>query len=479
MANSFYWYDLETSGLSPKWDRIVQFAGCRTDDQLNLLGDEYITYVDLPDDVLPNPNATLVTGITPAILKAQGIREVEALEKIAESMSTPGSCVVGYNNLRFDDEFIRYSFYRNFFDPYSREWKNGNSRWDLLDLVRATGALRREGINWPVDDDGLPVYKLEELTKSNDIEHGSAHDAMSDVRATIGLAKLIFDNHPKLFDYYFSLRHKRQVKKVLEPYGIKTCLHISGIYPRARYGVAPIISLARHPTNSNSIIVVDLASDVESLVSMTTQEISSRLYSTDLDQRLPIREIRINRCPFVVGFDVLTGENIERLGIDLKQVEDRAKMLRQPGIGQKVANAFEQSGGMSNSDPDAALYDGFLQEEDRSRCVSFHEQRKNGEFAKLDFNDGRLRVLSDRLKMRSFSEHARDSEKAEWVDWVRQKLLGEGEYLNLPKFESEIAQLRRETMLTEQKHRLLDELLEHASDIRAKYEIDDDLAMQG
>ena len=195
MANSFYWYDLETSGLSPKWDRIVQFAGCRTDAELNLLDDEYITYVSLPDDVLPNPNATLVTGITPSILESQGIREIDALRVISKSMSEPGTCVVGYNNLRFDDEFIRYSFYRNFLDPYSREWKNGNSRWDLLDLVRATGALRRDGINWPQDEEGLPVYKLEELTKHNQIEHGSAHDALSDVRATIGMAKLIYKNH--------------------------------------------------------------------------------------------------------------------------------------------------------------------------------------------------------------------------------------------------------------------------------------------
>ena len=473
MANSFYWYDLETSGLSPKWDRIVQFAGCRTDEQLNLLDDEFISYVDLPDDVLPNPNATLVTGITPSVLRAQGILEIEALDKIMESMSLPGTCVVGYNNLRFDDEFMRYSFYRNFFDPYTREWKNGNSRWDLLDLVRATGALRREGINWPKDDEGLPVYKLEKLTKSNGIEHGSAHDAMSDVKATIGLAKLIYDHHPKIFEYYLGLRDKKQVRKVLEPYGIKTCLHISGIYPRSRFGVAPVLSLARHPTNSNSIIVIDLGSDVESIVAMTTEEIKARLYSSDFDERLPIREIRINRCPFVVGFDVLTSENIERLNIDLKSVEDRARMLRLPGIGQKVANAFDQSGGIINSDPDAALYDGFLQDEDRSRCLSFHEERRKGEFPELDFRDKRLPVLLDRLKMRSFSEYASDDEKNEWTSWVRQKLLADGEHLSLQKFDSEIEQLRKESMLSEQKHRLLDELIEHANQIKEKYELNE------
>ena len=473
MANSFYWYDLETSGLSPKWDRIVQFAGCRTDAELNLLDDEYITYVSLPDDVLPNPNATLVTGITPSILESYGIREIDALRNISNSMSEPGTCVVGYNNLRFDDEFIRYSFYRNFLDPYSREWKNGNSRWDLLDLVRATGALRREGINWPQDEDGLPVYKLEELTKHNGIEHGSAHDALSDVRATIGMAKLIYQNHPKIFEYYFALRDKKQVRKILEPYGIKTCLHISGIYPRARFGVAPVVSLARHPTNNNAVIVADLAEDIDSLISMTSEEIKSRLYSKDFEDRLPLREIRINRCPFVVGFDVLTSENIKRLKIDMRIVEDRAKKLRQPGVGQKIASAFEQPDRDPNTDVDTALYEGFLQDEDRARCSSFHQALEKGDYPMLDFKDKRLTVLLERLKMRSFAEFASDQEKQDWSDWVRQKLLAEGDHLNLKKFRVEIEELRKQSMLPEQKHRLLDELLDHAQKLSVKYELGD------
>ena len=473
MANSFYWYDLETSGLNPKWDRIVQFAGCRTDAELNLLDDEYITYVSLPDDVLPNPNATLVTGITPSILESHGIREIDALRNISDSMSEPGTCVVGYNNLRFDDEFIRYSFYRNFLDPYSREWKNGNSRWDLLDLVRATGALRRDGINWPQDEDGLPVYKLEELTKHNGIEHGSAHDALSDVRATIGMAKLIYQNHPKIFEYYFTLRDKKQVRKVLEPYGIRTCLHISGIYPRPRFGVAPVISLARHPTNNNAVIVADLAEDIDSLISMTSEEIKSRLYSKDFDARLPLREIRINRCPFVVGFDVLTPENIDRLEIDMKIIEDRAQKLRQPGVGQKIARAFEHPNRDVNTDVDAALYEGFSQDEDRSRCLSFHKALEKGEYPILDFRDRRLTVLQERLKMRSFPEFATDQEKKDWSEWVGQKLLAEGDHLNLRKFQCEIEQLRKESLLPEQKHRLLDELLDHAQQLTLKYKLGD------
>ena len=133
--------------------------------------------------------------------------------------------------------------------------------------------MRRDGIDWPMDEDGLPVYKLEELTKANGVEHGHAHDAMSDVHATVGMARLIKQHQPRLFEYYFNLRQKKKVRAMLEPYGAQLCVHVSGIYPRIRSGVAPIISIGRHPTNSNSILVVDLAEDIEPLLTMTPEEI--------------------------------------------------------------------------------------------------------------------------------------------------------------------------------------------------------------
>ena len=292
MADSFYWYDLETTGVDPKWDRIVQFAGFRTDATLQPIGEPYCTYVTLPEDVLPNPDASLVTRITPKLLAEKGIKECSALKAINAIFSQPGTCVAGFNSLRFDDEFMRYGLYRNLLDPYSREWKNGNSRWDLIDLVRATGALRRDGISWPVDDDGLPVYKLEAMTAANGISHGNAHDALSDVEATVGLARLIRTQQPKLFDYYFSLRHKKSVRALLEPYGARLCVHVSAMYPRQRYGTAAVLSVARHPTNANSIIVVDLAEDIEPLLNLSADELRSRLFTPgaqrDQDKSLPL-----------------------------------------------------------------------------------------------------------------------------------------------------------------------------------------------
>ena len=310
MAKTFYWYDLETSGIDPKWDRIVQFAGMRTDEDLQPVADEYCTYVQLADDILPNPEASLVTGITPQLTHARGIPETEALLRINKMFAEPGTCVAGYNSLRFDDEFMRYGLYRNLLDPYAREWQQGNSRWDLIDLIRATGALRRDGIEWPMDADGLPVYKLEELTKANGISHGHAHDAMSDVHATIGLARLIKTQQPKLFDYYFELRRKKAVKALLEPLGARLCVHISGMYPRARYGVGPVISVAHHPTNSNSIIVADLGQDIEPLLQWSAEDLAENLFTKDAPIRPGLKEIRINRCPFVAPIQVLNDEKL-------------------------------------------------------------------------------------------------------------------------------------------------------------------------
>ena len=100
MSESFYWYDLETTGTNPKWDRIIQFAGVRTDTELNIVDDPKAFYVRLSDDVLPNPEASLVTGISPSTLQNEGVFEKSGLDAIFEELSVPGTCTVGYNNLR-------------------------------------------------------------------------------------------------------------------------------------------------------------------------------------------------------------------------------------------------------------------------------------------------------------------------------------------------------------------------------------------
>ncbi len=445
MTQSFYWYDLETSGTDPRWDRIVQFAGLRTDPDLNEIGDRVSTYVVLPDDVLPNPDASRVTGITPELTRAEGIAEWQALTRIGELFAKPRTCVAGYNSLRFDDEFVRYGFYRALLDPYAREWQNGNSRWDLIDLVRAAGALRRDGIEWPVDEKGLPVYKLERLTEANGIEHGKAHDALSDVRATVALARLIKRRQPKLFDYYLGCRDKKRVRALLEPFGARLCVHVSGMYPRDRFGTAPVVSVCRHPSNSNAIIVADLSRDVESLLEGSEDEIREALYRPGNPDRPPLKEVRLNRCPFVAGIEVLDDENWSRLGFDRREVAERQRRLKQPGVAQKLMRVFGRGPREAAVDVEAALYEGFLGDADRSRCQTLQRALARGDWQDLDFADPRLVTLAGRLKARSFPELMSPAERADWYAFVCGKLNEpEAPWLNLPRFRARVEALRQE-----------------------------------
>ncbi|MDH3642088.1 MAG: exodeoxyribonuclease I [Gammaproteobacteria bacterium] len=474
MAASFYWYDLETSGTNPRWDRVVQFAGIRTDMDLNPVGDECATYVELPDDVLPNPDATLVTGITPAQTRSEGVSEWRALHDIEQLFSQPGTCVAGYNSLRFDDEFIRYGFYRMLMDPYAREWQNGNSRWDIIDLVRATGALRREGINWPTDDDGLPVYRLELLTKANDLDHGNAHDALSDVHATVALARLIKHKQPKLFDYYYNGRSKKQVRQLLEPYGARVCLHVSGMYPRTRFGCAPVVSVCRHPKNSNSVIVADLSQDVEPLISWPEDRIRDSLFAKNPEVRPPLKEIRINRCPFVAGIEVMNDENWSRIGFDKREIKERQRRLARGDIARKLMRVYGERQHDASADVEAALYDAFLQDQDRERCVSFGREVEAGNWVDLDYVDGRLPPLAARLKARSFPGRLTTSEQADWHEFVRDKLsASDAPWLTLERFQSRIDELEEQVPdnqdKAERQARLLAALGEHAGELRQRY----------
>jgi len=476
MTQSMYWYDLETSGTQPRWDRIVQFGGFRTDMDLNPIGDEYCTYVRLPDDVLPNPQATLVTGITPELTRQEGVSEFEALEKILMLFSKPQTCVAGFNSLRFDDEFMRFGLYRMLMDPYAREWQNDNSRWDIIDLVRATGALRRDGIVWPTNEEGLPTYRLEDMTRANGLDHGNAHDALSDVRATVGVARMIKTAQPRLYDYFFRHRRKKSVRNLLEPYGARLCLHVSGMYPRERFCCAPVMSLCRHPTNSNSIIVADLSQDIESLLQWSIEDIREKLFSPGAADRPPLKEIRINRCPFVAGLEVMDEENWSRTGFRTKDVEKRYRRLKKPGIAQKIMRVYSGRVQEDATDPDAGLYDSFLQDADRNRCVSFLAEAKEGGWGPMDFDDKRLHALARRLKSRSFPDRQTPEERAEWHEFVTAKLhSAEADWLTLPAYFESLEKARAEALEEPASGRaveLLDALIVHGRELADRYPIE-------
>ena len=302
MALTLYWHDYETWGTDPGRDWPAQFAGLRTDEDLKVIGKPLSLYCYPADDMLPQPEACMVTGITPQLARMNGVIEADFFRRIHEQLALPGSCGVGYNSIRFDDEVTRFGLYRNFFDPYAREWQNGNSRWDIIDMVRLTHALRPDGIEWPSHADGTPSFRLEQLTEANGIPHQGAHDALTDVYATIELARLIKQQQPRLFDYLFQLRDKRRVASLLNLNTMQPVLHVSSKYPAERGCIAMVVPVARHPVNKNGIIVYDLAQDPEPLLSLSVEQLSERLFTPRRElpegvERIPLKTIHLNKSP--------------------------------------------------------------------------------------------------------------------------------------------------------------------------------------
>jgi exodeoxyribonuclease-1 len=451
MTQSFLWFDLETFGRDPRRSRIAQFAAIRTDLELNPIGDPVSLFCQPALDLLPSPEATMITGITPQHALREGLREAEFFARLHEELAQPGTCGVGYNSLRFDDEFIRFGLYRNFHDAYEREWKDGNSRWDLLDVMRLVRALRPEGLEWPLREDGAPSFKLEHLATANGTREGEAHEALSDVRALLGLARKLRAAQPRLWDYALRLRDKRHVAGLLDLASDAPLLHISSRYPAARHCAALVLPLARHPRIESRVIVCDLDEEPDALLELDAADIADRLYTPAADlpegeRRIPLKEIHSNKCPVLVPLAHLRDADFERLGIDRAEAQRRATRLRaEPGLAEKVRRVFASEGHREPSDADAALYDGFIADTDRRQFAGIRSSAPEALRAlAAALRDPRCAPLLLRYRARNWPESLDAGERAQWNEYRRQRLSrasGLSEY-DFDSYAASIATLR-------------------------------------
>lgn len=456
---TLFWHDYETFGANPAKDRPSQFAGVRTDMDLNIIGEPETFYCKVANDYLPSPEAILITGITPQLANLKGMPEAEFMDRINGLFSQPKTCVVGYNSLRFDDEVSRYGFYRNFIDPYAREWQNGNTRWDIIDLVRACYAFRPEGINWPEKEDGSPSFKLEQLTVANGLSHEKAHDAMSDVYATIDMAKLIKTVQPKLFDYYFSLRQKQQVSKLIDVLDMKPLVHVSSKISALNGCTTIIAPVAYHSTNKNAVICVNLAMDVSPLIELSVEQIRERMYTRRSDlapDELPIgiKQIHINKSPFIAAANTLTDENAARLDINKAFARDQYRKLKQhPELREKLVAVFDVEHEEKTVDPDQALYSGgFFSAADKAKIEIIRNTQPNNLAAlELDFDDSRLTEMLFRYRARNYPETLDDTEQYRWREFCQSRL-------NDPDYIIRLENLLEETEQDESKQKLLQAL---------------------
>ncbi|HEY5801270.1 MAG TPA: exodeoxyribonuclease I [Burkholderiaceae bacterium] len=434
-THTFLWHDYETFGAEPRRDRPAQFAAIRTDSDLNEIGEPVMLYCQPASDYLPAPQACLITGITPQVALERGVPEYQFAKAVEQAFSQAGTVGVGYNTIRFDDEVTRFLFWRNLIDPYAREWQHNCGRWDILDLVRTAYALRPDGIIWPLKEDGRPSFRLEDLCKANGIGHEAAHDALSDVRATIALARLIKTLQPRLFDFCFALHKKDRVSSEmglhLGPEARKPFLHISGMFGVERGCTAVVWPLAAHPKNKNEIIVWDCAHDPSELFGLDAETIKLRMFTRTADlpegvTRLPVKSIHINKSPIVIGnLKTLADDRAAHWSIDLETNLRHANLAAAAPDMQAIwRDVFHRPDSGEPADVDEDLYGGFIGQGDRRQLDTLRamppEQLAQ---ARPAFDDGRLEELLFRYRARNFPHTLAEAEAVYWEQYRAARLL--------------------------------------------------------
>lgn len=427
---SFLWYDLETFGRDPRRSRIAQFAAIRTDEDLREVEAPISWFCRPAGDVLPSPIATAITGITPQQAERDGWIEAEFFARVQDEMARPGTCSVGYNSLRFDDEFIRFGLYRNFHDAYEREWRNGNSRWDLLDVLRLARALRPDGLQWPLREDGQASFRLEDLANANGVRDGMAHEALSDVRALIGLARKLKDAQPRFWDYVLKLRDKKTVRGLCDLIAHTPLLHVSGRFPAEQRHAALVAPLAVHPVIGTRVIAYDLGVDPAGFALLDDAALKARLFTPRAQlpegvQRLPLKEIHTNRCPALLPLAHVRPGELAALGLDADAAQARAAWFAaNPDFIARCTALFAESREFGPTDADGDLYGGFIADADRRLFprIRSAEPSTLPRFAEA-LQDARLKTLLFRYQARNWPETLDPSEQAAWTAFRRARLL--------------------------------------------------------
>ena len=476
---SFYWYDLETSGLKSSWDRIIQFAGQRTDANLNPIGNPVNLLIKLPPQVLPDPVATLVTKLTPAKYQSEGIREWEAINQIWQELSRPGTCVLGFNSIAFDDEFIRYAFYRNFLPVYEREHKAGNSRFDLMRVVHTIGAFRPECLEWEIDQErGGRKYSLASIAKANGIDASQAHDAMADVDMSIAIAKKVKERESKLWSYLLKHRTKNEVQKVIQG-DSKHLLHVANYFGKERCYTTAVRVLATNPVQKNQILLVDLSSDLDLVVNGTPKEIVDARFRSreEVDEsgadRLELYTTQVNQCPVFVAANGIPQDLAERCQINLDKVEQNSELFNRQDektLTQKMNEVFKLSQREFDprEDPVEQLYDEFIPDHDVPLLAQISSAVRAGSpWPAVTLKDQRLQRLEKRLRFELRPEEMVNSTNA-FEQYVRTSL--QREEIGLESKRKTLKEVR-DKELSDEDRDVLDELESYYNDLATRFEI--------
>lgn len=390
--NHLLFYDYESFNISPRAGALSQFAAIKTDEDLNEIS-VYNVFCAPPTDMVPEVDACLVTGITPQHAQAEGFSEYDFAGIIQKAMtSSPNTCIIGYNNINFDDEYTRQLFYRNLKDPYGWHFRNGNTRFDLSNMTRLVYALRPDIMNWPevdvLDEGGAVIgrrisFKLEHLSAANGIVHENAHDALSDVRALIGLWRIIKAKAPDLFDTLFNLRFKYNAENIING-------DLAGLFGYVNYKfkdtnyVSLMKKLGDSYKDKSKVWAWDLRIDPTPFIGMSNSELDEVIklpFSQLKEQGIQgngMNAIKTNAVPFVFEKSWLSGDVAERSGLSSPEMKAQVKkslaiLKENPDFIQRLCSVYEnREFGAEPTDTDMTLYSGgFIQKEELDLGIKF------------------------------------------------------------------------------------------------------------
>ncbi|CAL4324385.1 exodeoxyribonuclease I [Buchnera aphidicola] len=414
---SFLFYDYETFGLHPALDKPAQFACIRTDSDFNVIQKPIVLYCYPPNDYLPNIQSVLTTHISPIHAYKIGMNEFFFSKKIFDIFNVCNTCIVGYNNIQFDDEVTRNIFYRNLLDSYSWCWKQNNSRWDVIKIILACYVLSPNNFEWPKNDFGNISFKLQDLTNVNNITHTNKHDALSDVYATVYLIKLIKKKKPELLNFLFKYRVKNNIKNLIDIQNRIPIIYISNIFGRLRNYTSCIIPIFWNMQNSNMLVFFDLYYNIEDLI-----EYMKHIANNNIDiyqlRKVGINFLYINRCPVLIPINFFSIKKLSCLGINSNIVLKKICLLYKNILLIEKINIFFTNFkyNYNNTNVDLGIYNNFFSQKDHYLMKVIH----NTEINKLNkkkffFYDNRLKELFFRLRARNFPEILNIFEKKKWL----------------------------------------------------------------
>jgi len=401
MQKTYLFYDLETTGRSKCFDQVLQFAAIRTDLELNEL-ERHSIHIKLNPDVIPDPEAILIHRI-PIAAMLQGEAEINAISQIHALLNTPGTLSGGYNTLGFDDEFLRFLFHRNLLPPYTHQWANGCGRFDLYPLTQLYHLYHPECMQWPTNPEGKISLKLELLSKANQLAEGPAHQAMTDVEATLALARIFLKNKEMwiysmdFFNKEVEQKRREKITATLETtYGKYQLALLVGKAGSSDFFQYPVLALGSHQHYKNQTLWLrldkpELATTTSDLLAETTWVARQKAGETFL---LPFsgrfkQHITAERS-------IITEKNLTWLGQNgplLQEIQQYYQHYKYPEI--------------LNLDVDADLYvKGFLTREEEQLCIQFHTAPEQKKAAVAErFQNPRLQEIAARIMGRYYPQY--------------------------------------------------------------------------